>query len=347
MRLDILELLPCMIFRTVTRAAIVLAGLLLTPLGAQEPAPWRDRSPHGVQFVAVDRNVRLEVLDWGGVGRPLVLLSGLGNTAHVFDEFAPKLAVGFHVYGVTRRGFGASSIPTDGYNADRLGDDVLAVVESLKLKQPILAGHSVAGEELSSVGSRHPDRVAGLVYLEAGYSFAFDDGRGMTLEQYQEMLKRAPPLPEMKTSDRANFADFQAWMKRIGSVTIPEAELRESWIPAADGSVSGPRSPASVSEAIMAGYKKFVNVRAPALAIFAVPRDLGPWLFSNSDPASHAATKAFSADFDDKMEQQAKAFEHGVLGARVVRLRNANHYVFLSNEAEVLQEMRAFAAALR
>ena len=47
------------------------------------------------------------------------------------------------------------------------------------------------------------------------------------------------------------------------------------------------------------------------------------------------------------MEQQAKAFEHGVLGARVVRLRNANHYVFLSNEAEVLQEMRAFAAALR
>jgi pimeloyl-ACP methyl ester carboxylesterase len=74
---------------------------------------------------------------------------------------------------------------------------------------------------------------------------------------------------------------------------------------------------------------------------------LGPWLFSNSDPASHAATKAFSADFDDKMEQQAKAFEHGVLGARVVRLRNANHYVFLSNEAEVLQEMRAFAAALR
>src|ERR1019366_2274860 len=99
MRLDILELLPCMIFRTVTRAAIVLAGLLLTPRGAQDPAPWRDRSP----------------LDWGGVGRPVVLLSGLGNTAHVFDEFAPKLAVGFHVYGVTRRGFGASSIPTDGY----------------------------------------------------------------------------------------------------------------------------------------------------------------------------------------------------------------------------------------
>jgi len=39
----------------------------------------------------VDDNVKLEVLDWGGTGRPLVLLAGLGNTAHVFDDFAPKL----------------------------------------------------------------------------------------------------------------------------------------------------------------------------------------------------------------------------------------------------------------
>ena len=36
--------------------------------------------------------MQLEVLDWGGAGRPLVLLAGAGNTAHVFDEFAPRLA---------------------------------------------------------------------------------------------------------------------------------------------------------------------------------------------------------------------------------------------------------------
>jgi hypothetical protein len=29
-----------------------------------------DESPHTVQFVTVDRNVKLEVLDWGGSGRP-------------------------------------------------------------------------------------------------------------------------------------------------------------------------------------------------------------------------------------------------------------------------------------
>jgi non-heme chloroperoxidase len=47
-----------------------------------------------MQFVTADNTankpVNLEVLDWGGSGRPLVLLAGLGNTAHIFDKFAPN-----------------------------------------------------------------------------------------------------------------------------------------------------------------------------------------------------------------------------------------------------------------
>ena len=62
---------------------------------------------HRIQLVPVADSVRLEVLDFGGTGRPIVLLAGLGNTAHVFDEFAPGLAGLGHVYAITRRGFGA------------------------------------------------------------------------------------------------------------------------------------------------------------------------------------------------------------------------------------------------
>ena len=89
------------------------------------------------------------MLDWGGSGRPLVLLAGAGNTAHVFDDFALKLKGKYHVYGITRRGFGASAYAGSEYGADRLGDDVLAVLDSLKLRKPVLVGHSLAGEELS------------------------------------------------------------------------------------------------------------------------------------------------------------------------------------------------------
>ena len=78
---------------------------------ATKETAWLDPSPHRTQFIAVENNIKLEVLDWGGSGRPLVLFAGLGNTAHVFDKFAPKLSSAYHVYGITRRGFGASSAP--------------------------------------------------------------------------------------------------------------------------------------------------------------------------------------------------------------------------------------------
>ena len=70
-----------------------------------------DTTNHRTQRIGVDDNVDLEVLDWGGTGRPLLLLTGLGDNAHVYDKFAPKLAGSYHVYGLTRRGFGKSSAP--------------------------------------------------------------------------------------------------------------------------------------------------------------------------------------------------------------------------------------------
>ena len=44
---------------------------------------------------------------------------------------------------------------------------------------------------------------------------------------------------------------------------------------------------------------------------------------------------------------QVKAFEQGLPSARVVRLPGAEHYVFRSNEADVLREMNSFLAARR
>src|SRR5205823_4757074 len=149
--------------------------LLVAPLFAQRSGAWTNPSPHITRFVSVDNNVRLEVLDWGGSGKPIVLLAGGGDTAHVFDDFVPKLRAHHHVYAITRRGFGASGYSATESVADRLGEDVLAVIDSLKLNRPILVGHSIAGAEMSWMANNRPNRVAGLVYLEAGYSYAFDD----------------------------------------------------------------------------------------------------------------------------------------------------------------------------
>jgi non-heme chloroperoxidase len=312
---------------------------------ATKETAWQiDPSPHTVQFITVDTDVKLEVLDWGGSGRPVVLLTGLGNNAHIFDKFAPKLTGAYHVYGITRRGYGASSAPASGYSADRLGDDVLAVMDSIKVNKPVLVGHSIAGEELSSIGSRHPEKVAGLIYLDAGYAYAYyDRARGdyridlielqKKLEQLQPGKGPANPLPLVQELLESTLPGFERDLReeQKSLQAVPPAML------AAQASAPVPMA----AQAIMAGMQKYTTVPVPILAIFAVPHDVGP--LGGNDPAARAAAEARDLATTGA---QAKAFETGLPSARVVRLAHANHYVFLSNEADVLREMNAFIGSL-
>lgn len=55
----------------------------------------------------IDSNgIKLHYIDWNGTGRPMVLLAGLGDTAHIYHGIASKLANQFRVVGLTRRGHG-------------------------------------------------------------------------------------------------------------------------------------------------------------------------------------------------------------------------------------------------
>lgn len=95
-------------------AGLVVAfstAMTLPVYGDRLQREWMDPSPHRRQLLEVEADVAVEVLDRGGSGRAIVLLAGGGNTAHVFDDFAPPLTARYHVYGITRRGYGVSSKP--------------------------------------------------------------------------------------------------------------------------------------------------------------------------------------------------------------------------------------------
>lgn len=76
------------------------------PYGTVPYKMWR--------FVSVAPGVKLEVLDWGGSREPMVLLTGSGDNAHVYDYFAFQFTDIFHVIGITRRGWLPSSEPKNG-----------------------------------------------------------------------------------------------------------------------------------------------------------------------------------------------------------------------------------------
>lgn len=305
----------------------------------------QDKSSHTLHYVTVDRNVRLEVLDWGGSGRPIVMLAGLGETAHAFDDVAPKLTGAYHVYAITRRGFGASSTPQSGYSADRLGDDVLEVINSLKLTRPILVGVSIAGEELSSLGSRHPEKVAGLIYLDAAYFYAYyDRSRGNLDLDALDVERKLDQLVEPGNGP----PDERPTMRELLNDDLPQLEkdLKEA-LKSLEGAEPPPPQPPpsegfSPTRAIIAGAQKYTKIPVPVLAIYALPQRLQPEF--GTDPAARAATQARLFAL---ASAQAQAFEIGVPSARVVRLPNADHNVLRSNEADVLREMKLFISKLK
>lgn len=291
----------------------IIAALTLTlatvALLAQPPAP---RRPPKIQFVEVESAVHLEVVDWGGSGRSIVLLAGGGETAHVYDRFAEQLASEHHVFGITRRGFGTSSKPRTGYTAEGLANDVLRVLDALKLEKPILAGHSVAGEELFSIGARFSNRIAALIYLDAASDRTY--------------------VPPRDGKDRsAKEGDFN----KVGIHDQPRPDP-ERFDP---------------TDEVRAGVEKpdYARIRVPALALYAAPRtwkEMMPGSPEFTDPEKLAAAERVVAQMARIRKYMADTFRSGVANSRVVEIPGASHYIFRTNEVDVLREMRTFIGSL-
>lgn len=309
----------CAATDTGVRVHALVAGLSL--IAGQAGTAWRDPSPHQVRSVTVDSSVRLELLDWGGTGRP-ILFVGCYLTAHVYDDIAPKLTDRFHVYAVTRRGVGASDRPATGYDPPRRAADILEVMQSAGMEKPILIGNSCGGGILHTLGAEHPDRIGGPVYLDAA------EDPTLRLSDYG-----VPPF------DRSQMP------ARVGTpatVPFPEAERREM--------AERPIDPA-IRRAIVEDNNvkpDYARIRVPVLAIYRT---------TTLDQARQ--------DYPVKNDQERAAFNQGFLGSRamlarwerdliagvpaasIVELPGASLYMFLSNEADIIREVRAFAASLR
>jgi len=316
---------------------------------AQAPTGWHDPSPHKVQFVRVQKNVQLEVLDWGGSGRPIVLLAGAGCTAHIFDEFAPKLTDVAHVYGITRRGFGASGRPEAirDYKQERLAQDVLDVIRALNLHAPVLIGHSMAGGEMTTLADQNSDLLVGLIYLDAAgdpKDWPADD------PAYMELFKKLPQNPASHQgpteADLKSFAAYRAWQAQ-DEVAFPEAELRNTRETNPDGSVGKYTVTEGVWDAIGKGALKrqYSRISVPILAFFpkgdAKPND------PPKNDEERLAIEQFDAATRAYVDRWKKNLQTAPGGVRIVEVAKANHYFFLSKQDEVLREIRAFLAGLK
>jgi len=324
---------------------------------------WRDPSSHIVRLVEVDTDVRLEVLDWGGSGRALLLLAGGGDTAHVFDDLAPTLAKRYRVVGVTRRGHPGSSAPLSGYDVARLAEDILRVMDTVGLKTPVVVGHSYAGEEMHALAARHSSRVAGLVYVDA----AFDRGDDADSEAFNAVARTLPAAPGPKADDLASFTALRAYLDKYGGAG-PEAHVRARWVANPDGSVGGRYTPdkpviQAMTQGMRAAFKKPyapARISVPAVALYAVPKsaddlirrgssDRLPFLDLASDAANDPAVRERVEKLyrltRERVRNHEKWFAAFAERGRVVEL-SGTHHLIISNPSEVLQQIELFMSSL-
>lgn len=307
-----------------------------------------DPSPHQVRLVTVDTAVTLEVLDWGGTGPPVVLL-GCYVSTHSYDDFAPKLTNQFHVYGVTRRGIGASDKPASGYSVQRSVSDLIEVLDALSVRKAFLVGHSCAGQVLTMFAARHSDRLHGLVYLDgasdptmtpADAGVSMPDPKGLP-------SARAPSVPP----DYTSFAALGASQRRARGWAFPEGELRQQFSANPDGSLSRLALSPDIRRAITIDARvtpDYSGIRVPVLAIY--QRDL-PFEehAAQYDIRNERARAALRQEYDATRALYARWRRDllaAVPSARVVELTGAGLYMYLSSEAAVLREFRAFAATV-
>src|SRR5262249_51610080 len=151
----------------------------------------------------------------------------------------------FRVIGITRRGFGRSSQPARGYDLDTRARDDIAVLDTLKIRQAVFVGHSIAGTELSKLAADYPDRVKKLVYLD---ELDIGSGGGSKLAQ--------PPLaPELTATDLESVQRFAAALARDDGYRKPLAAICNMVRRDASGKIVGPITPPEIPGKLIAGLQ--------------------------------------------------------------------------------------------
>ena len=157
------------------------------------------------------------------------------------------------------------------------------------------------------------------------------------------------PIRPALAPDHSSFGAFT--QRRDLRVTFPEAEWRQQFAASPDGSVGRSLLSPAIRQAITVDARvkpNYAGIRVPVLAMY---------------QAQHPFEEV-AAEFDIRTEQERAAlrqqyaatralytrWQHDLLAtlptARIVELPGANLFMFLSNEADVLREVRAFAATL-
>ena len=238
---------------------------------------------------------------------------------------------------VTPRGHGHSATPAGGYTLEGFADDVRAVMDAHQVERAVVVAHSLAGTVATRLAVRTPERVRGIVYLDALHDYA----------RWDEVMMRNP-FPPPPRPDFGDLDGTREWMRRY----VPgfwcaalEADLK-AHAPADTAARRWELLTALLDDASV-HPSPYAGLRCPALALVAA--ESLETQFGWMQPMSGADRERAEAYLRTVREPWLRASEARFLaeapGGRVVRV-DGGHYFFLTARDRVAAEIRAFASSL-
>jgi pimeloyl-ACP methyl ester carboxylesterase len=148
----------------------------------------------------------------------IVLIPGFWLDASSWDEVAAPLREGGHdVHALTLPGLESREADRSGIGLRDHVDAVVAVVDSLP-GPVVLVGHSGGGAVAHAVADARPDRVARVVYVDAGPL-----GDGDSINDQLPVVDGEVPLPDWSVFDPEDLIDLDDDLRaRFRAAAIPE-----------------------------------------------------------------------------------------------------------------------------
>jgi non-heme chloroperoxidase len=263
----------------------------------------------------------LFVRDWGR-GRPVVLTHAWPMSADCWDQIAVDLVdAGFRVITYDRRGFGRSTQPAQGYDYNRLTDDLAEVIAATGVRDAALMGFSMGGGEVARYFSRH----GGKNVSRAGLVASVVPG-----------IAKGPNNPN--GVEPAFFEEFKANLKR-DRLGFLSGLLRDVFYDVATSAKSAtPVTQAVVDWTLQQGMQASLLALLRSIDSFAnedFTADLGaigvPTLILHGD-----------ADKPVPIELTGRRAARGIKNAKLIEYAGATHGILVSERERVTRDLLAF-----
>lgn len=154
--------------RVVLSIVLLLAAILggSTTFNALAIRHFRVMNPPPGNLYVVDGH-RMHIHCTGQGSPTLVLDAGLGNDSLIWGKVQPELSKTTRVCSYDRAGYGWSDPQSGPRDADRIADELHALLTEAGVKGPtVLMGHSIAGIYIRAYATRYPQELAGLIFVD-------------------------------------------------------------------------------------------------------------------------------------------------------------------------------------